>query len=85
MHKPRSAKSQVAASAAAIGADIHNNSVPGMLDVTIYAPPGKCWSATLGHSISAYYHSDPAAGWQALLDDMADGIEPCSADCPDCE
>ena len=74
----RSVASLVRAEAERLGADLLDNSSHGELHVNIWLPAGKNWVSSDGHSLSADYFSDPAAGWSALLADMQLGVVDCT-------
>jgi hypothetical protein len=49
------------------GGDFEESGGPGTLIGSAWAPAGRNWKATSGHSLSVNFHSDRPAGWQALL------------------
>lgn len=53
------------------------------LDVNVWAPAGSIWHASSCHVVSVCFHTDRAAGWRALVQDLRSGVGPCRT--PDCE
>lgn len=65
--------------------DMEDNSTAKELDLNLWSPAGKVWSATGCHTLSVHFWNDKPAGWKYLLEDVRLGLEDCEIlDCEGC-
>lgn len=71
---------------AAEGAEFFEDSAPGELLGSVWAPPGRIWFATSCHSIAVNFWSDRPAGWRWLASEVGQGTVECDLiDCDTCQ
>lgn len=70
-------KSQVDKFCKAHNAELDDNSDSWSIDLSVWAPTGKCFKATGEHSVNVSLYSDKAYGWKLLWSDVKLGLMDC--------